>query len=178
MNRRMAVIESNSDLALMERPEYKRRWNLPAWDDIERAALKSWLLNSIENNPIWSNCTMVSCSQLRDVLARDSNWLSVAEIFHAGLIEALDVFVSDLVAAESVPFLPALRYTESGLRKRAEWEDVWELQRREDAGEKVEIPIATVKYASKDCQKSDYWRLRGGLDVPKERFILYPLFQA
>ena len=29
------------------------------------------------------------------------------------------------------------------------------------------------KYVSKDFQKSDYWRLRGGLDVPKERFIFY-----
>jgi hypothetical protein len=30
------------------------------------------------------------------------------------------------------------------------------------------------KYASADFQSSAYWRLRGKLDVPKERFILYP----
>ena len=54
---------------------------------------------------------------------------------------------------------------------------VWKLQREEDAGAKVEIPVPP-KYASKDFQKSDYWRLRGGLDVPKERFILYPGLSA
>ena len=27
---------------------------------------------------------------------------------------------------------------------------------------------------SKDFQKADYWRLRGGLDVPKERWVSYP----
>jgi hypothetical protein len=30
------------------------------------------------------------------------------------------------------------------------------------------------KYATADFQKQSYWRLRGKLDVPKERFILYP----
>jgi len=30
------------------------------------------------------------------------------------------------------------------------------------------------KYQSKDFLKTDYWRLRGGLDVPKERWISYP----
>ena len=34
---------------------------------------------------------------------------------------------------ESVPFLPVLRYNDAGLRKRAEWERTWELQRQEDA---------------------------------------------
>jgi hypothetical protein len=33
------------------------------------------------------------------------------------------------------------------------------------------------KYRSNDFQKSDYWRLRGGLDVPKERWISYPAFE-
>jgi hypothetical protein len=30
------------------------------------------------------------------------------------------------------------------------------------------------KYQSKDFLKADFWRLRGGLDVPKERWISYP----
>ena len=30
------------------------------------------------------------------------------------------------------------------------------------------------KYTSADFQKSDYWRLRGKLDVPKERWISFP----
>jgi hypothetical protein len=47
-----------------------------------------------------------------------------------------------------------------------------QLQRREDAGEKVEIPVPP-KYEKDDFLSGDYWRLRGKLDVPKERFISY-----
>ena len=36
-----------------------------------------------------------------------------------------------------------------------------------------DIPVPP-KYGSADFFKGDYWRLRGKLDVPKERFILYP----
>jgi hypothetical protein len=78
------------------------------------------------------------------------------------------------------------------------WERTWELQRREDAIDKVieaddEIPgaekaeaarkrkaeeigdvPAPPKYDSKDFQKQSYWSLRGKLDVPKERFISFP----
>lgn len=82
-----------------------------------------------------------------------------------------------------MPFLAAYRYTESGLRKRAEWESVWALQRREDAaiaentGEKVSIPVAP-KYTNKDFTKVSYWQARGKLDVPKERFSSYPGAQS
>ena len=48
---------------------------------------------------------------------------------------AFDVtkLVAELVEAESVPLLPILRYKPTGLRKRAEWENTWDLQRHEDA---------------------------------------------
>jgi hypothetical protein len=82
--------------------------------------------------------------------------------------------VTELVAGESVPFLPVLRYTDTGLRKRAQWEDTWALQRREDAGEQVgKIPVPP-KYQGKDFLRTDFWRLRGGLDVPKERWVSCP----
>ena len=176
VERRIAIIETNRDIALIERPEYKRRWNLSTWEEMESTALKGWLLDRIEANEIWKEHKLYSCAQLRDALSRDLEWLSVAEIYHGEPLEDLDRLVTDLVTPEAVPFLPVLRYTETGLRKRTDWEQVWKLQREEDAGVKVEIP-APSKYASKDFQKSDYWRLRGGLDVPKERFILYPGFQ-
>jgi hypothetical protein len=176
IQRRIATIETNRDIALIERPEYKRRWNLPTWEEMESAALKKWLLDSIEFKSIWKGHTLLSCAQLRDVLARDSDWLSVAQLCNGAPVEDLNGFLTDLAIPEAVPFLPVLRYTETGLRKRAEWEQVWNLQRQEDAGEKVEIPVPP-KYVSKDFQRSDYWRLRGGLDVPKERFILYEGFR-
>ncbi len=41
---------------------------------------------------------------------------------------------------------------------------------REQVGD---IPVPP-KYTSADFRKGEWWRLRGKLDVPKERFILYP----
>jgi hypothetical protein len=40
-----------------------------------------------------------------------------------------------------------------------------------------EIPVPP-KYATADFQKTDYWRQRGKLDVPKERWISYPNCQS
>ena len=107
--------------------------------------------------------------------------------------------VRELVEQESVPYLPVHRYKESGLRARKDWEATWELQRKEDAieadvrkqharepEEKLKVLIRKAqqeqigdipvppKYSSKDFQKSSFWRLRGKLDVPKERWISYP----
>ena len=58
------------------------------------------------------------------------------------------------------------------MEKRREWDKTWELQRREDTGEKVKIE-APPKYRSADFQDATWWSLRGSLDVPNERFILY-----
>jgi len=95
--------------------------------------------------------------------------------------EAVDVprLVAELVEKESVPFLPVLRYTEGGLRTRADWRETWRLQRDEDErrplldrdGRPLDAVPVPPKYTAKDFRKPDYWRLRGKHDVPKERLI-------
>jgi hypothetical protein len=67
------------------------------------------------------------------------------------------------------------------LGKRRDWEAVWDLQRTEDAApdelakckirEKAPVP---PRYQQADFAKTTYWRHRGKLDVPKERFVSYP----
>jgi hypothetical protein len=47
------------------------------------------------------------------------------------------------------------------------------LKKERKAAEVGTIPVPP-KYQSKDFIKTDVWRLRGGLDVPKERWISYP----
>lgn len=39
------------------------------------------------------------------------------------------------------------------------------------ANPEIDVP---PRYVSKDFQSSNYWRLRGKLDVPKERFVSFP----
>lgn len=119
----------------------------------------------------------------------------------------LEGLVRELVESQAVPSLPVQRYRESGLRNRAIWEEVWNLQRREDAieaqvrqewaaagrkedtdeerraleqeirrrqaAEVGDIPVPP-KYKSADFKSTTYWQLRGKLDVPKERWVIYP----
>jgi hypothetical protein len=181
VQRRIDLIDSDRNIGLIERPEYKRRWNSPSWESLEQAALRDWLLARLEAAQkvgAGDTASLSSTNKLADRMRADADFMQVAELYagHAGFDPAQ--LVAELVASEAVPFLPVLRYTETGLRKRAQWEETWALQRREDAGEDLASSVGKIpvppKYQSKDFLKSDFWRLRGGLDVPKERWISYP----
>jgi hypothetical protein len=79
-----------------------------------------------------------------------------------------------LLFSESVPNHRFHIYKPSGLEKREVWEDVWELQHKEDEGkETVVINVVPPAYSSSDFIKQEHWKFRGKLDVPKERFIAY-----
>jgi hypothetical protein len=141
---------------------------------------------------------MISVAKLADVARQDVQFMAVGEVYQKDLAFDIDGLVAELVEAESVPLLPVLRYKATGLRKREEWERTWDMQRREDAidarsklsvsdprylgpneakrvkkKELGDIPVPP-KYDSKDFLKTHYWRLRGKLDVPKERWVSFP----
>ncbi|HRF73984.1 MAG TPA: BREX-2 system adenine-specific DNA-methyltransferase PglX, partial [Accumulibacter sp.] len=187
VQRRIDLIERDRNVGLIERPEYKRRWNTPPWESLEQAALRDWLLARLESTRYWPRLDgsggdatpqLMSTRRLADVAGRDAEFMQIAALYAGHADFDLNPLVANLVAAESVPFLPVLRYTDTGLRKRVQWEETWALQRREDAGEDLASSVGRIpvppKYQSKDFLKTDYWRLRGGLDVPKERWISYP----
>jgi hypothetical protein len=67
------------------------------------------------------------------MLRRDGDFIAVAALLTGRVDFELEVLVADLVVKEAVPFLVTLRHTEEGLRKRALWEQTWDLQRRQDA---------------------------------------------
>jgi len=186
VQRRIDVIESNRNIGLIERPECKRRWSTDGWDKMEQAALRDWLLDRCEARELWFHTVdgmeqprPLTAAELADELRRDGDVLAVAQLYAPG--QDLGKVIVDLVANEHVPHLAALRYKPSGLVKRADWEQVWQLQREEDAQpdepakkrvrERIPVP---PKYTSADFVKNSYWRHRGKLDVPKERFISYP----
>lgn len=178
VERRIGLIASNPNIALIEKPEYKRRWALEPWDDMEERALRAWLLDRLEEPACWpvdasGAPSLQSAVQLCDRVRNDEEFLRVAELYAGRPDVDLEKLVADLALEEAVPYLAAFRYTDEGLRKRAVWERTWTLQRREDAGEKLDIPVPP-KYAREDFRKSSYWSLRGKLDVPKERFVHVP----
>ena len=210
VERRIALVESHPWIGLLERPEYKRRWNQPGWSELEQDALRGWLLDRLETPAYWPELALQRIGELAARAERDADFMAVAALYTGQPAFDVAALLRDLLADESVPALKVLRYKPPGLRKRADWEHTWDQQRREDAidaavgaehpreeGEdevqwqarikpeqdrrKLEeigrLP-APPKYISADFLKSTYWRLRGGLDVPKERCFSVPDPQA
>jgi hypothetical protein len=163
-------------LGLLECGSSKRRWLQPAGkaaQELEtdakvlRDQATSALDSLVESAVARENGPQVLRSADLD-LAED--WLSACKL--AGIED--EGRPASILETESVPFLAMFRFLEPGLEKHQVWQSTWDLQRREDAGESVgEIPVPP-KYAQKDFRSATYWRLRGKLDVPKERFISYP----
>ncbi|MFG3205815.1 BREX-2 system adenine-specific DNA-methyltransferase PglX [Streptomyces sp. NPDC048192] len=182
VQKRIDAIESNRAIGMVERPEYKRRWATEGWDALQEKALRSWLLDRMEIRDLWfdenGQPTILTLARLTDALSRDDDFVSVAKLYAPR--KDLPKVVAELITDEHVPFLAALRYKPSGLKKRADWEEVWDLQRKEDAAPDEQakrkirdsIPVPP-KYTSADFLRPSYWKARGKLDVPKERFISY-----
>jgi hypothetical protein len=179
---RMNLIKSKKDLRLIEHPHYKRRWigrqglfNHAQKKEGLKNACRKWLLDSLENMTVWQTeiPELISCARLADQLHHDRDFMQVAELYRGRPDFDLTELVVELVIDAAMPFLPVMRYKPSGLRKRVAWERTWDLQRQEDKGTIVgDIPVPP-KYISGDFKKSNWWKLRGKLDVPKERFIIY-----
>lgn len=182
VQKRIDAIESNRAIGMIERPEYKRRWATEGWDAMRQKALRAWLLDRIEDRAYWfdanGNPTVTTLARLAEGLSTDEDFTSVAELYAPR--QDLVKTVRELLSEEHVPFVSALRYKPAGLKKRADWEHVWGLQREEDAApdepakrkvrERTPVP---PKYTSADFLKPSYWRARGKLDVSKERFVSY-----
>ncbi|MGW4770694.1 BREX-2 system adenine-specific DNA-methyltransferase PglX [Nocardia sp. NPDC004278] len=183
---RIDAIELHPSLNRVEQPEFKRRWSTVEWDTLQNDSLRSWLLDRMEDRNLWfredSRGTeqpwLRTIQELIETLSRDEDFASAAAFYDPDT-ECRET-VRRLIEDEHVPFLAAFRYKESGYRKRKDWERVWTLQREADAA-KAEaspptepIPVPP-KYKSADFARQSYWRARGKLDVPNERFISYPV---
>jgi hypothetical protein len=178
VQRRLELIAAMPSIQLLEKPEYKRRWSLEPWAKRQEKTLRDWLLDRMEAKQFWFDAQgrplPRSVAQLADDVARDADLVSVLALWEGRPDVPVTQSLVRLLADEAVPFLAAYRYKDPGLRKREAWEETWALQRREDAGDKVRPIAVPPKYTSADFRKNSYWQARGKLDVPRERFILYP----
>lgn len=168
---RRARTAATPALALIETANFKRRWYKPDYADQERIALTEWLADRVEQAAKARTRTF-SLEQLVASLQDDARVLAVCEVLTDRKDFSLSQLVANALQSDAVPSHPFHVYKPAGLVKREVWERTWADQRREDAGEKVtpEVPPA---YGSGDFLKPEYWRLRGKLDVPKERFIAF-----
>ena len=193
---RIHAIESDASIGMIEQPEFKRRWNHEEWEVTWRNALTERFLDKVEALAVWRGDEPApkSVAQLADLLARDPEAVELAEHLTGTEAPEMAPFLAALLKDEHVPCAAGARYTESGLRKRQSWEATWDLQRKEDAidaligtagfdahaakmrkSREVGKILVPPKYDVRDFSKAAYWKARGKLDVPKERFISYPL---
>lgn len=174
--RRLDLMESDKSIRLLEKPEFKRRWAVTAWDAQRTDTLRAAILDRLEEPALWQDLqgpTARSVAELADLVRGDSVLRELARALTGVAEPDLGAVVGGLATDEAVPFFASYRYKPAGIEKYRAWQSVWALQRREDAGEKVTIPVPP-KYSQADFRKTTYWKARGKLDVPKERFIAYP----
>ncbi len=111
VQKRIDAIESNRAINMVERPEYKRRWATEGWDALQEKALRSWLLDRMENRELWydenGQPTILTLARLTDALSRDEDFVSVAKLYAPR--KDLAKVVAELITDEHVPFLSALR---------------------------------------------------------------------
>lgn len=201
---RIELIGRRRDIALMERPECKRRWATPTWASRRDAAVRGWLLDRLEDRRFWFAVNpdgdpeplVQTVRTLGAAVEQDRELVEVARLWAADALGTPDADVTSIVGRlvddEHVPYLAAYRYRGKGLTKRADWERTWDLQRQEDRvaarlgqdighpavrdAVRAELGVVPVppKYGPPDFVRPSYWGARGKLDVPKERFTSYP----
>ncbi|GJF11293.1 DNA methylase [Mycolicibacterium cyprinidarum] len=176
VQRRLDLMESDRNIRLLEKPEFKRRWATTDWATQRKEALQQAVLDRLEDPALWQDPQgpiARSVAELADLLRADVVLRELARVLTGTTEPDLAAVIRGLAPDEAVPFLAAYRYKPAGIEKYRAWQEVWALQRREDAGEKLTVPVPP-KYGQGDFAKSAYWKARGKLDVPKERFIAYP----
>jgi hypothetical protein len=178
---RIKAIERRRDIGLVERPEFKRRWAWVPWEKRERDAVRNWLLDRCEDQALWYETgndgkrrpRSMTIGTLAERLNNDQACVAMASRYWGGRADLAEI-IYEITQNQYVPYLAALRYSDSGLRKRIRWEQTWDRQREEDELEPLPgIPVPP-KYTSSDFLRPEYWRQRGKYDVPNERFISYP----
>jgi hypothetical protein len=168
LHERWALLKKNAEIALIEQPDYKRRWTKPDRDiKIERAC-RDWLASQLEQHAGARVEISTRRYLVEHTLAAPRTQL-IARFRSSSPEEAL---ASELAYA-SVGFVAAARYTEAGLAKHALWCETWEAQREQDRGGNTEAHVPP-KFDKGDFVSDFAWSLRGKLDVPKERLISYP----
>lgn len=132
--------------------------------------------------------------------ARDPRVAAVAGVWTGtGLSVDISLVAEKLLRSNALPDNPNRLYSDEGMRKLAEWKRVWALQDQEDAWEKDAADAKTrggappkkrlvdpddptkelnaiplpPKFDKSDFLRGEFSSIRGKLNVPRERFILF-----
>ena len=171
---RMARTEASRELAMLEQPTHKRRWNRPDYDAEEREAFTSWLADRLGS---WAQQRRepFTIEDAANSVQADPEVLAVGELLANRPDYSLVELVGDIVRQGSVPSQKFHVFSSDGLIRRAAWEATWAAQWAEDGGTSREVRESAIKvppeYAKTDYLADRYWQHRGTFDIPQERFI-------
>ena len=153
---RMAIIESNPDIALLEDPLYKRRWVPPDYDKEFREAAQWWLAEKLE----WAleqHGQPISLRRWARLLGQDERVNAVLEVLTGTPMFDLERELLKVIRANAVPNRPEHYLKPAGLRKFYD-------------------PEPTPQYKQAQFSDGTAWKNRGKLNIPRERFIGYAEF--
>jgi hypothetical protein len=176
---REKAMRNQPELGLIEDHVFKRAWRDTEQNqregvfrvEYDNAQLLGWLADRAEGEVRAAE----RLSSEKDILGRiQLVGATVIDLLAARTSQEPRSIIRECLMSAAVPFLCAYRHTETGREKFRVWNKTWKLQRREDAGEDVGVIAVPPKFDQEDFRDPIYWRLRGKLDVPKERFISYP----
>ncbi|MCO6436554.1 MAG: BREX-2 system adenine-specific DNA-methyltransferase PglX [Phycisphaerae bacterium] len=169
VQKRIDFIRNDPRIGLIERPENKRRWHVESRPPQEQRACRAWLLCRLEylfdldgrmneEGLLTAHASLreprvTNTAQVADLARVDTDFMQVAALYAGRMDFDVARLVDELIAEESVPALPVLRYRPSGLDKRAVWERTWDLQREEDR-------LTAAREAAHDALQAEEDRIR------------------
>jgi hypothetical protein len=151
---RIVIIQSNKDIALLEDPLYKRRWVLPDYDQEFRDATRWWLAEKLEY-ALEQYGKPISLRRWARGLSRDARVMATLELLTGSPMFDIERELHQIILANAVPNRPEHYLKPSGLRQ---------------------LGAQGAEFQSSDFSHSPTWKLRGKLNIPRERFIAYTEF--
>jgi len=151
---RITVIETNPDIALIEDPLYKRRWIPPDYEAEFREAAEWWLAEKLE----WAleqKGRPISLREWARIMGRDERAIATLEVLTGTPAFDLERELLKVIQANAVPDRPEHYLKSSGLRK---------------------LQVKGAVFKRKDFSDGTAWKIRGKLNIPRERFIHYAEF--
>lgn len=158
---RMSIIQSNPDIALLEAPLYKRRWIPSDYEQEFQEAAAWWLAEKLEY-ALEQHGKPISLREWARLLSTDARVNAVLEVLTGSPAFDLEGELLKVITANAVSNRPEHIFKLSGLRKYLN---------RPKNGESL-----PPEFESKDFNDPVAWRLRGKLNIPRERFIAYREF--
>jgi hypothetical protein len=192
LEHRLALIESDDRLQLLEQPQFKRRWAVADFAAETKAACESWLLDRIEDlfaaGGALAEPRPYTLEEVSAALRQDVRVPAVLEVLAGTAAFDLEGTAGRLLAENALPDNPYRVHTDEGIRKLRRWQWVWEMQELEDrtpagrppltfvdpdTGAKTESIPVPPKFDKGDFRKAAWFQLRGKLNVPRERFVAF-----